>query len=249
VDVPQSRSPMPLAMTWHNRPGVLPFDPKPLGKRMGWYRFTAPPGLRTMTFFAHGQVRAWANGREMAIEAGRLRADGARQFKAAANRVDSGFVPVALRIEQQPGYYAGAALPDPIALDCVGGKSPLGDWATMGALEDYSGGAWYRKTVTLRPEQVGGRVILNLGNVAATAAVHWNRQLVGIRVAPPWTMDVSKFVCPGENRLEILVYNTLANHYGTIPTNYRGLPTSGLLGPVWVETLLPTILTEHRGSK
>ncbi|MHC4199257.1 MAG: hypothetical protein ACYSU0_04640, partial [Planctomycetota bacterium] len=36
----------------------------------------------------------------------------------------------------------------------------------------------------------------------------------------------------GENTLEVLVYNTLANHYQTIPSRYRGKPLSGLLGPV-----------------
>ena len=40
----------------------------------------------------------------------------------------------------------------------------------------------------------------------------------------------------GENKIEILVYNTLANHYLTIPTKYRGSSfESGLLGPVNLE--------------
>jgi hypothetical protein len=30
----------------------------------------------------------------------------------------------------------------------------------------------------------------------------------------------------------VLVYNTLSNHYQTIPSNYRGSPVSGLMGPV-----------------
>jgi hypothetical protein len=82
-------------------------------------------------------------------------------------------------------------------------------------------------------------VLLQLGRVAATAEVHVNGRLAGIRVAPPWTVDISKLVRPGGNRLEILVFNTLANHYGTIPTRYRGSPVSGLLGPVSIETLPP----------
>jgi hypothetical protein len=39
----------------------------------------------------------------------------------------------------------------------------------------------------------------------------------------------------GQNRIEVLVYNTLANHYQTIPTRYRGSALSGLLGPVSLE--------------
>jgi hypothetical protein len=46
----------------------------------------------------------------------------------------------------------------------------------------------------------------------------------------------------GENRIAILVCNTLANHYATVPTHYRGNPTSGLLGPVTIETLVPVTL-------
>jgi hypothetical protein len=37
------------------------------------------------------------------------------------------------------------------------------------------------------------------------------------------------------NRLEVLVFNTAANHYRTIPTRYLGSTTSGLLGPVHIE--------------
>jgi hypothetical protein len=51
----------------------------------------------------------------------------------------------------------------------------------------------------------------------------------------PWRWDVTKLVKPGGNRVEVLVNNTLANHYLTIPTRYRGSPVSGLIGPVAIE--------------
>jgi hypothetical protein len=62
--------------------------------------------------------------------------------------------------------------------------------------------------------------------------VRVNGKLAGVRVAPPWTIDISELVKAGDNRIEVLVCNTLANHYCTVPTNYRGSPVSGLLGPV-----------------
>lgn len=37
-------------------------------------------------------------------------------------------------------------------------------------------------------------------------------------------------------RVTGLVFNTLSNHYVTIPTRHRGDLTSGLLGPVTLET-------------
>jgi beta-galactosidase/beta-glucuronidase len=113
---------------------------------------------------------------------------------------------------------------------------PLGDWSQRGALAEYSGGVWYRKSVVLSDEQTQGRVTLDLGAVAASAEVIVNGKPAGIRVTPPWRVDVSGLVTPGENRVEVLVCNTLANHYGTIPTHYRGDPVSGLLGPVTLST-------------
>ena len=77
--------------------------------------------------------------------------------------------------------------------------------------------------------------MLDLGHVAASAEVRVNGQISGIRLAPPWTVDISKQLKPGDNRLEVLVCNTLANHYTTIPTQYRGGTVSGLLGPVRME--------------
>jgi hypothetical protein len=73
--------------------------------------------------------------------------------------------------------------------------------------------------------------------VVATAEVRVNGQVAGIRVAPPWRVDISKQVKAGENRIEVLVFNTLANHYLTIPTRYRGELTSGLLGPMTLEAV------------
>ncbi len=90
------------------------------------------------------------------------------------------------------------------------------------------------------PKKPGGEVTLDLGQVVATAEVRVNGQLAGIRVAPPWRVDISPHVKAGENRIEVLVFNTLANHYLTVPTRYRGELTSGLVGPVTLEVALRT---------
>jgi hypothetical protein len=237
IDAPQDAPRIPLAMRWYQKPGLLPFDPNPAARsRAGWYRFLSPPGLRSMKLEAHGKVRAWANGREIMVESGPPREDGAIEYKAGLAQAELLSVPVALRIEQQPGCYAGAALPEPVSLECVPGRIPLGDWSKQSGLETYSGGAWYRKQVTLTPKQIAGKVRLELGEVTATAEVRVNGELAGIRVAPPWNVEITRFVKPGDNRIEILVFNTLANHYVTIPTRYRGSTRSGLIGPVRIET-------------
>ncbi len=228
---------VPLAMRWNSEPGIVPFDAKPREEHpAGWYRFVSPPGLQQMTIVARGAVQAWADGTPMTVSAGKQRSDGATEYTAAAAQVNPLAAKVALRIMQERGCYGGAALPEPIALTCGPGRMPAGDWAQMGALADYSGGLWYRKTIALTPEQTRGRVLLDLGRVCATAEIFVNGQSAGVKLTPPWTLDISSLVKPGDNRMEILVCNTLANHYGTIPTRYRGSPESGLIGPVSIQT-------------
>ncbi|MHB1035133.1 MAG: glycosyl hydrolase [Pirellulales bacterium] len=213
----------PLATRWWNDAAVLPFDTRPDEKTpVGWYRFTAPPGLRAMTVSARGRVQAWVNGTELAAEGGKL---------VVAKPVATP-APVLLRIEQERGCYGGAALTEPIRLECVPGRMSLGDWSRIDGLLSYSGGASYRKVVTIPRAR---RVVLDLGDVAASAEVRVNGQAAGTRVSPPWRFDITSLVRAGENRIEVLVCNTLANHYTTVPTRYRGATTSGLLGPVTLQ--------------
>ena len=48
-------------------------------------------------------------------------------------------------------------------------------------------------------------------------------------------VDITQQLRPGNNEIEVLVYSTLANHYQTQPTPYRGEPIAGILGPVRIE--------------
>jgi hypothetical protein len=226
----------PLAMRWYNNPGVIKFDIFPQeNKHAGWYRFTAPPGLRSMIVACYGKIKAYADGNEMDIKLEDQRDDGVSVYKAILPKPASAPSKVAIRIEQESGYYGGSVLPEPITLDCVKGLIELDDWSKIDGLSCYSGGARYRKNFEFSLNQTQGQVILNLGNVVSTAEVHINGNLAGIKVAPPWKFDISDLVKQGENLIEILIYNTLANHYLTIPTRYRGSLESGLIGPVNIE--------------
>jgi hypothetical protein len=171
-----------------------------------------------MSVTERGKVQAWADGQLL---------EGGQKF--IVKKPSPKPVSMLLRIEQERGCYGGAALPEPIRLDCGPGRIELGDWSKIDGLLSYSGGAWYRKNVTI---PLARQVLLDLGNVVASAEVRVNGHSAGIRVSPPWSIDITEFVHPGENRIEVLVCNTLANHYTTIPTRYRGSTESGLLGPV-----------------
>ncbi|MEI6561307.1 MAG: glycosyl hydrolase [Verrucomicrobiota bacterium] len=239
---PQERT--PLAMSWYDDASVIRFDVHCGSRPAEWFRFVAPPGFRAMTFAAKGKVEAWADGQPM-------RAVGADRYEAAAPL--SSPAVVALRITPEPGVSGGSVLNDPIRLDCVPGLMALGDWSKNSALECYSGGAWYRKTVTLTPEQTRGAVTLDLGKVCASAEVRVNGQPAGIRIAPPWTFDITKLAKAGENRIEVLVCSTLGNHYMTIPTHYRKYQredqTAGLLGPVTIEIKVSNTPPNHSTSE
>ena len=236
----------PLSMQWYDRPGVLSFDVhSSQANPAGWYRFTAPPGLRAMTAVVRGKVQAWADGKLLKVEKQQVLHSGAIKYRLELENLITGMAAVAFRIEQERGYYGGSALPEPITLECGSGIMAAGDWSQAGVLQSYSGGAWYRKTVDLTPQQIRYKVLLNMAEVVATAQVHINGRLAGIRVAPPWKVDVSEFVKPGLNRVEILIYNTLANHYLTIPTRYRGSLRSGLIGPVSIEFEHPMHLQDN----
>ena len=128
---------------------------------------------------------------------------------------------------------------EPIALRCGTGKALLGDWAQTDGLACYSGGAVYRKTIRLERSKADV-VELDLGKVSATCAVRVNGNDAAVLTAPPWKVDVGKWLKVGENEIEITVYNTLNNHYQTIPTRYKrpiSQVPSGLLGPVKIREI------------
>jgi hypothetical protein len=200
-----------LAMRWFKDPGRLAFDTRPqVARPAGWYRFVAPPGLRALTIPTAAAPRVWIDGREIPVTAMK------REWTATLASPAPAPAVVAIRVAQARGEYGGAAFRDFIRLDCAAGETTLGDWSRSGVLETYSGAAWYRRTFPLSQAQTEGSITLDLGNVAASAEVRVNGHLAGVKVAPPWTLDVSEFV----------------NHYVTIPTHYRGSTVSGLLGPV-----------------
>ena len=141
---------------------------------------------------------------------------------------------VILRVEHEPGCYAGSVFSEPVAFKCGTGQVPAGDLCEF-ALESYSGAAVYGKTVELSGEQLSCKVLLDLGRANSTAELRVNDRDAGIRMARPYTFDITGLVQEGGNTIEVKIHNTLANHYSIgYPTKYvyEGQTVSGLLGPV-----------------
>ncbi len=76
----------------------------------------------------------------------------------------------------------------------------------------FSGIATYRKTFEL-PESLANRkrLFLQLGNLAEIAEVTLNGKRLGLAWLPPFRIEISGVVRPGQNQLEIRVANLWAN--------------------------------------
>jgi hypothetical protein len=219
---PRSRT--PLAMRWYDDTSVIPFDVQAGEPVAEWFRFVSAPGTSAIRVQARGKVQAWIDGEPMTDKG-----DG----RFAAAKTPTRAAVVALRVMPETGRSGGAAIPEPVIVETDGtGVMALGDFSMTGILNNYSGGVRYSTVVTLTDEQVAGQIEIDLGSVTATAEVFVNGKSVAVLVAPPWKTDLTGFLKGGENRLEVLVYNTLSNHYQTIPSHYCGSPVSGLMGPV-----------------
>jgi hypothetical protein len=222
VPVPEKRT--ELAMRWHDDPGVLPFDIHAGQVPAQWLRFITAPGTAAIRLRARGNAQVWIDGKPMAAgDDGRF---------SVPEPVERAAI-IAVRAVPEPGFCGAACIEEPVRVETDGsGVMPLGDWSRVGILNNYSGGVRYHTTADLPEERTKGKIEIDLGKVVATAEVFINGRSAGVRVAPPWRLDVSGRLKPGVNRIEVLVYNTLANHYQTIPSRYRGSPESGLFGPV-----------------
>ena len=220
--------PYPLSMRWYRRPGRLPYVPYSNDSGNECYRFTAAPGLKAFSFKAEGTAEVWVDGKKAPVR----NENGALEVSLSSPCLHPAIV--AIKVSPHLGAYAGAAFPEPIKLTCGPGIITEGDWSQIGVMKHYSGGLWYRKNLSLTAEQTQGQVTLDLGQVTASAEVWINGKQAGVCITDPFTLDVTGLLKEGENRLEILVYNTLSNHYQTIPTpqKYKKTTTSGLLGPV-----------------
>jgi len=214
-------------------PVPYPFEePEPT---VVWYRAHLPPGVSAISVpEIEGSWKAWADGRPL-------------KFRGGKAEVSSPGL-LSLRVVLGPKEHG---LLKPIRITCKPADLPLGSW-TEHNLSWYSGRAIYRKSFNLPQGALGPRISwhLELGRVAWCCEVWVNGKLAGVRVWPPYRLEVTKFLRPGPNELVVVVGNLLANrmrwdifddvkgeqwnrkwHDGNIVRDKWCL-TSGLLGPV-----------------
>lgn len=227
----------PVSMIWDQDPGLLPFDCMNKQNPAGVFSFESAPGLNSLKFAAFGKVIIWINGVKAKMSEGAVQMNGLRDYCVNIKNSNPEGSQVVLKIVYQPGYAGGGAIPQYIRQQCGKGSITLGDWSKIDGLKSYSGGVWYRKNVNIDEKDSRNKLEIDLGEVVSSVELFVNGESAGIKLSPPWTFDISKFAKPGNNRIEALIYNTLANNYTSIPTRYRGEIKSGLIGPVTLRTI------------
>jgi hypothetical protein len=237
---PAAPDPFIPLLRWFIKPQKVSYDTSPhVPRRIGWFRFTAPPGLKAMRITSDApRVDAWVDGIPVVVQAGEV----------VLPQPKRGLSQITLRVEQRHGSYAGAAFQEPVTFQCSEGKIALGDWSKQG-LASYSGVGVYGKTLVLDEAHLKGKVLLDLGQVCTVAEVLVNGKPAGVRMTRPFQFDITNLVHEGRNQLEVKVANTLANHMSTYPTKFvfEGQTMSGLLGPVQLRFL--SEVTLRAGSR
>ena len=252
TDVTSEPSKVPLSMCWYNDPAVLPFDPFGGKIKEGVYTATLPPACEAIEITMRGTLLS-ANiaGADAEVELVRQQAcnskdgrssgqqaynsKGEKVYRVKPRLANAGVAALTLKVAHEPGFIGGAAFTEPMRLTCGKGKIALGNWALIAdGLRFYSGGAVYEKTFTLTKEQAAATATLDLGRVGACCGVSVNGGAEKVLCCPPWRVEIDGLKA-GDNTIKVTVYNTLNNHYQTIPTRYRTTvenEPSGLIGPV-----------------
>jgi hypothetical protein len=200
-------SPLPLA-----GPGTTQF-----------FEWIIPPGARSMHLpLAHaGDVALWIDGQPASITGGLVRLGDDRPS-----------LPRRALLRLRGRQLGGGAFTDAIRYDLGPGLLPDGPWSEHG-LASYSGAVRLSRSFWLDAHPAA--LTLDLGRVRGTVEAVLNGQPLGCRFASPYRFDLAPHARRGENRIELLVTNTLGPYlhaWSPTPMVAGSQLLSGILGPV-----------------
>jgi hypothetical protein len=109
----------------------------------------------------------------------------------------------------------------------------LGNFSTPEKLPQFSGTVRYETSFVLEKNADSGPLWLDLGDVYETAEAWLNDKPAGVRICPPYVVEVTGLLQAGKNQLRIEVTNTLAKARGNNGLDRAmAQEPSGLIGPV-----------------
>jgi hypothetical protein len=127
--------------------------------------------------------------------------------------------------------------------DYVTKDTALVDWREVTALRHARGPGEYSQRFVLEHKPDAARYLLDLGLVQGSASVTVNGQDFGRASIPPFAIDITGALKPGENTIEIALLAPLRNyfvgralsgdpHYSGMERYEHELVAAGLMGPV-----------------
>jgi hypothetical protein len=194
------------------------------GPRAEWLRFTAPIGAVSLRVPTEVPFTAIVSGRPIQPGQGVIALD----KPLAAGTV------VNLRFGAASGHSGGGLLAGPVQARTVSAPGELAEWARLG-LGSFGGSVSYRRTIHAEAPGPGDSVLLDLGEVRGTAEVLVNQSSAATLTWSPYKADITAYLHPGVNDLEVIVRGTLAGYLGSAsptPAVTRGQDRHGLFGPV-----------------
>ena len=233
--------------------GNVELDKQPLRFPLNvWYRQELPAGAVGISApVIKGDYKLFINGQ--AIDSRRRGKQ--MDFKGLLND-DRGVLLIKVSVKD-----FSDGLIEPVTILCEPTKVKPDLWANYG-LDWYSGRCLYSKEFILPAEYVTAdtRLILDLGEVKHFAEVWVNGKLAGVRIWPPYEVQIQEYVKPGKNVITVIVANLIANEmkwevFDESLTDFRArwghnlcllrrpdILDSGVLGPIKIIPLKKTKL-------
>lgn len=165
-----------------------------------WYRETLPRGtVSVLEPKVEGRCRVWVDGVPQLFMNGEAELEPTGELRVVVLRVRT----------EEP---AERGLLEPVRIRVRAAPQELGSWTREG-LDWYSGRAIYSRSFVLEEARVaaGSRMDVDLGGVGYCAEVWVNGKLAGTRIWSPYRLDVTDLVRAGENRIDVVVANLIAN--------------------------------------
>ena len=201
---------VPLAMKWYQNSDLLLFDAMP--EQCGsycWYRFNTPPGAVRMKVNTTHPVQAYMDGKA-------LTEIGENLFELTA----TASAQVLLCAKQTAGQYDTAIFNDPVQFETGEGIYDCEKPFDEQGLEFYSGGICLKKKFCVKKD--GKRQFFEIDPaIGCAASVLVNGESVATLLTPPYRVEITPYLCDGENEIEVRAFNTMHNHMKTIPTNFN----------------------------
>jgi alpha-L-rhamnosidase/Glycosyl hydrolases family 2, sugar binding domain len=167
-------------------------DGQPQGSDL-WYRVEAPVGAEFLDVDHPEQVAAmYADERPLEVTK-----------HIAIPPLPDQLGPRVLAIKMSTGQ----VLTKPLRFETGETKLRLGSWTRTG-LTYFSGSAIYERDFQLNSDLLGKQIFIDLGQVGVVAEIWMNGQHVTDRLWEPFRADVTKYVKPGKNTLQIIVTNS-----------------------------------------